>query len=114
MIRNEQELTNTCFVHFLIKRAINSVVHVSKTSTIFSFAVSVTVDISDTKSKACFSYRTLGGRSQSYGTKQRTAFSLSTWTRLQEVLEVCGFSKLQSTDRSLLLSITVTKTLCVT
>jgi hypothetical protein len=46
--------------------------------------------------KACVACTVLGGRSQSYGTTQRTAFSPSTWTRLREVLEVCRLSQLQA------------------
>jgi hypothetical protein len=51
-------------------------------------------------------------RSQSYGTAQRTDFSCSTWTRLQEILEGCQDSWFQivTEHRSVLPAINQTKT----
>jgi len=48
--------------------------------------------------KACVACAALVGRSQSYGTTQRTAFIPTTLTRLREVhvLEVCRLSQLQA------------------
>ena len=94
-------------MHFLVQRARNRVMHVSKTSTLFSFAASVTADILAQTSKVYVACKALGGLSQSNGTTQRTDFSPSSWTRLREVTEVCRLSQLQSRYRSVLLPITV-------
>ena len=83
-------------MHLLVQRVRNSVMHISKTSTLFSFAASVTANILVRTSKACVTCTVLGGRSQSNGTTQRTVFSPSSWTRLREVIEVCRLSQLQA------------------